>query len=181
MVLTVTDIYNNPTVCKFKVVVEDREPPQVICPASFNVTLPIGQTGTVVNWQSPVATDNVNIAVFTVSKASGGVLTAGEHTIMTFANDTSGNLAIPCQFTVFVRNPGAAGTTSSAAASSAQASSPLLVVTGTILVAVGVLLIVVAIMIILRNRRGKNNSRTAPVCPTPHPFFFVLLSPSHAF
>jgi hypothetical protein len=79
-----------------------------------------------VTWTPPSARDNINISVFTVSHASGSVFSVGEHLITTFANDTSGNIADSCNFTVTVSlaavvtaEPAAANTAATSAAAAA--------------------------------------------------------------
>ena len=99
----VTDIFNNFKVCTFKITVIDTVKPIVTCPASFNVTMESGQSSTSVAWPAPTVYDNVKVSAFIVSNVSGVELAAGIYTISTFANDTSGNVALLCDWTVWVQ------------------------------------------------------------------------------
>jgi hypothetical protein len=148
MTLVVIDTYANVKACAFRIVVQDTEKPVVTCASSLNVTIPDGQTSTAVNWQPPFARDNVNISKFIQSHMAGSVFTAGVYNITTFANDTSGNIAKPCEFTLTVIGSSTVvgASVSDAAATSAAAGAGA---------SVGVIVLIVIVLFVVYKRQQR--------------------------
>ncbi|MGH9849841.1 MAG: PxKF domain-containing protein [Blastocatellia bacterium] len=83
----------------------ETTPPVLTCPANVVVTLPPNtmDTGMVVNYPAPTATDNCTASpTITASQASGSVFPAGITTVQVTATDAANNQAT-CSFTVTVR------------------------------------------------------------------------------
>jgi hypothetical protein len=87
----------------FTVTVNDTEPPKITCPANVVVVAPPGSTSFVVNYSTPVATDNCGTVNVVCVPASGSVFPAGVTTVTCTATDGSGNQAT-CTFSVTVYN-----------------------------------------------------------------------------
>jgi hypothetical protein len=86
-------------------VTPERIPPVIACPANVVVTLPPNttDTGMVVNYPAPSATDNCTASPsITTSQASGTVFPVGLTTVNVTATDAANNQAT-CSFTVMVR------------------------------------------------------------------------------
>ncbi len=86
-------------------VTPERIPPVIACPANVVVTLPPNttDTGMVVNYPEPTATDNCTASpIITTSQASGTVFPVGLTTVNVTATDAANNQAT-CSFTVTVR------------------------------------------------------------------------------
>jgi FG-GAP repeat/HYR domain len=80
-------------------------PPVIACPVNVVMTLPPNtmDTGMVVNYPSPSATDNCTVSpIITTSRASGTVFPVGLTTVNVTATDAANNQAT-CSFTVTVR------------------------------------------------------------------------------
>jgi hypothetical protein len=84
--------------------IPENIPPVVTCPANVVATLPPNSmdTGTVVNYPAPTATDYCTASpAITTSKASGSVFPVGVTTVTVTATDAANNQAT-CSFTVTV-------------------------------------------------------------------------------
>ncbi len=101
---TATDFASNTDICTFTVTVNDVESPAIAgCPT--NMTVPANTAGcsAIVNWSSPVATDNCS-ATLNSTHVSGSVFPLGTTTVMYTATDPAGNSST-CSFDVTVVNP----------------------------------------------------------------------------
>ncbi|WP_040401415.1 HYR domain-containing protein, partial [Cecembia lonarensis] len=85
------------------VTVTDTEAPVITCPADISTTVAFGETGAVVTYAQPTATDNCGTpSVLLISgPASGSVFPIGTTTVTYRATDASGN-SVDCSFTVTV-------------------------------------------------------------------------------
>lgn len=96
------------TLERFKVTVNDVQPPLITCPADFTVleTTP-GSGSAIVNFPAPTVTDNDPNIQITYNPPSGLPLDIGTHEVEVTATDVSGNSA-SCRFNVTVNpRPGA--------------------------------------------------------------------------
>ena len=85
-------------------VIPETTPPVLICPSNIVVTLPPNtmDTGMVVNYPAPTATDNCTASpIITTSIASGSVFPVGVSTVNATATDAANNQS-RCGFTVTV-------------------------------------------------------------------------------
>jgi titin len=99
----VTDASGNTAECSFTVTVHDSIKPQINCPA--NMTVPQDSAfGAVVNYTTPVGTDNCPGVTTSCTLASGSTFSLGTTTVTCTAQDTSGNKS-SCSFTVTVVPP----------------------------------------------------------------------------
>ena len=98
---TAEDAAGNTSVCSFNIVVEDEEPPVIICPADINISIPGGDCSTELTYPAPTVTDNCPGATFSVLSGpqSGDIVTAGNYTVELQAIDAAGNTAT-CLFIV---------------------------------------------------------------------------------
>lgn len=107
----VIDSCGNADSCSFNVIVRrDIEPPKIECPTNFTVfgcQNAAGGCGAIVNYPSPVASDNSGAVTVTCNPPSGSFLPCGENIITCVAEDRCGNKSI-CRFVVTVREGGAA-------------------------------------------------------------------------
>jgi hypothetical protein len=90
--------------CSFTVTVKDTQPPTITCPA--NITATTGSPnagGVVVNYPTPVASDNCPGVTVTCTPPSGSTFNVGTNTVNCTATDASGNTA-SCSFTISVFN-----------------------------------------------------------------------------
>ncbi len=86
--------------CSFTVTVMDAQPPTLECPENVvAVASAPGQTTVIVNFTTPVATDNCPGATVDCMPASGSAFPLGTTTVTCTATDGSGNTA-SCSFTV---------------------------------------------------------------------------------
>jgi hypothetical protein len=103
--LTVTDSQGAASSCMATVTVVDQTAPTLSCPANVVVTLPPNtmNTGMVVNYPAPTATDNCStLPTITSSPGSGSIFPVGVTTVNVTAKDAANNQAA-CRFTVTVR------------------------------------------------------------------------------
>jgi hypothetical protein len=103
----VSDASSIPASCSFTITVNDTEKPTINCPAP--VTAITDQNPcpsplcTVVNYPAPVAMDNCPGPITTQCiPPSGSCFLVGITTVTCTATDTSGNISLPCTFTVTV-------------------------------------------------------------------------------
>jgi pimeloyl-ACP methyl ester carboxylesterase len=91
--------------CSFTITVNDLEKPSITCPAKItavtNQNLCPSPACQGVNYQAPVATDNCPGPITTqCNPPSGSCFPVGVTTVSCTATDTSGNISLPCTFTV---------------------------------------------------------------------------------
>lgn len=89
--------------CSFSITVNDTELPQITCPANIIVPNNVGTCDAVVNYTTPVGTDNCPgpVTVLIVGGGSGATFPLGSTTETYEVTDASGNTAM-CSFTVTV-------------------------------------------------------------------------------
>ena len=99
---TVTDASGLTSTCSFTVTVTDNQAPAITCPGNMSVNTDLGVCGAVVNFNSPVGTDNCfSTTVRTVGMASGSTFPVGVTTQTYVVTDASGATAT-CSFTITV-------------------------------------------------------------------------------
>ncbi|MCB9235628.1 MAG: HYR domain-containing protein [Bacteroidia bacterium] len=105
VVYTATDSSGNIKTCTFTVTVNDNEAPQITCPANITVSAGAGNCTAVVNYITPVGTDNCPgvTTVQTLGLASGDSFSVGTTTNTFVATDGNG-LQASCSFTVTVND-----------------------------------------------------------------------------
>lgn len=92
--------------CSFTVTVNDTEPPAISCPSNVTAMTAIAcppPTGTVVNFNGPMASDNCPGVETVCTPPSGSTFAVGSTTVTCTATDDSGNTAT-CSFSVSVFN-----------------------------------------------------------------------------
>ncbi|MBD3636564.1 MAG: HYR domain-containing protein [Crocinitomicaceae bacterium] len=101
----VTDASGNTSQCSFDVTVIDTENPTISCPANITVSNDPGLCGAVVNYVTPVGSDNCPGATTTMlaGQASGTVFPVGTTTVIYEVTDASGN-AVQCSFDITVND-----------------------------------------------------------------------------
>ncbi|KAJ8041828.1 Hyalin [Holothuria leucospilota] len=98
------DRAGNSATCIFRVVIVsvDRTPPTVTCVADVEQTIELGETGAVVFWSEPTATDiSGSTTLQSRSHNPGSTFSVGETTVTYIFRDAAGNTA-PCIFLVIV-------------------------------------------------------------------------------
>ncbi len=111
---TVSDAAGNSTTCQIIIEVGDTEIPTITCPENIEVTIPPGDTSTIVFLDVPMGTDNcsddlmytytVEGITFPVTEPIGVGFSIGETTVTGTVNDT--NEGASCTFTVTVIQAG---------------------------------------------------------------------------
>ena len=101
--ITATDIHGNSAHSSFTVTVNDTELPVIACPADIVQINDPNQTGAVVNFPLPSATDNCQVAGVVTSPASGSTFPVGVTTVTVTATDIHGNVS-HCTFTVTIND-----------------------------------------------------------------------------
>ena len=96
---TAMDISGNVSNCTFSVTVIDQQLPQIICPASQNLTTPFCTHGKIVTFSPPTVTDNCPMVTYSCSRQSGEFFFCGSTTIICTATDMSGNTS-SCSFQI---------------------------------------------------------------------------------
>ncbi|MBK9641385.1 MAG: HYR domain-containing protein [Saprospiraceae bacterium] len=101
----VTDAAGNTMTCSFTVTVNDTELPQINCPNNITVSTDAGLCTAVVNYTTPVGTDNCPGAntIQTAGLASGAAFPKGTTTNTFKVTDATGNMMV-CSFTVTVND-----------------------------------------------------------------------------
>lgn len=97
---TATDASGNTAGCAFQVIVEDREPPALACPANIVTNTQPGRCDAVVSYAA-VFSDNCLGATVVCVPPPGSVFATGLSTVVCVATDASGNTN-GCTFTVRV-------------------------------------------------------------------------------
>lgn len=94
-----------PSTCSFTVTVNDTELPQISCPNNITVSTDAGLCTAVVNYATPVGTDNCPGAntIQTAGLASGAAFPKGTTTNTFKVTDATGNMMV-CSFTVTVND-----------------------------------------------------------------------------
>ncbi|MTB53820.1 HYR domain-containing protein [Lewinella sp. W8] len=87
--------------CTYTITVEDREPPQIVCPSPAPVTVPACDGGAKVTFAPPVATDNCPMVTTTQTHQSGQFFPCGTTMVTYTATDMAG-LTSSCSFPVTV-------------------------------------------------------------------------------
>ena len=103
--LTITDNHGASSSCQSTVTVVDTTKPVISCPANVVVYLPPNSmnTGMLVNYPAPTATDNCSTGpTITSNPGSGSIFPVGVTTVNVTAKDAANNQAT-CSFTVTVR------------------------------------------------------------------------------
>ncbi|MFE4706814.1 HYR domain-containing protein [Peribacillus simplex] len=98
---TVIDPCGGSASCSFTVTVNDTEPPTITCPGNITVNNDPCQSGAIVNFQPPTASDNCGVASVTCSPSSGSFFNVGTTTVTCTATDIHGNSST-CTFDVIV-------------------------------------------------------------------------------
>ena len=89
--------------CTFMVTVNDTEAPVLTCPADIEMTLPMGETETVVSWEMATAMDNCSTDLIPVSDSiSGNTYIVGMYTVTYSVADEAGNDA-NCTFEITIQ------------------------------------------------------------------------------
>lgn len=103
-----TDAGGNTASCSFSITVVDNQLPSISCPSNIQKNNDPNSCGAVVNYTTPVGSDNcTGVTVTKVSgPASGAFFTAGTTTVVWRATDASGNStnSRTCSFTVQVND-----------------------------------------------------------------------------
>ncbi|UKN00093.1 HYR domain-containing protein [Paracrocinitomix mangrovi] len=101
----VIDASGNTTTCSFDVIVIDNENPTISCPADIIVNNDPGVCGAIVNYTTPIGSDNcpASVTIMTTGLASGSVFPIGTTTVTYEVTDASGNIA-SCSFDVTVND-----------------------------------------------------------------------------
>jgi 6-phosphogluconolactonase (cycloisomerase 2 family) len=97
------DAHGNLGICSFKVTVKDTQPPQITCPADIiAVAAKPCDTGLIVNYPAPIASDNCpNNLQVVCNPPSGGIFPLGSTTVTCTATD-GGNNQTQCSFKITV-------------------------------------------------------------------------------
>ncbi|MCK8524385.1 HYR domain-containing protein, partial [Aquimarina sp. D1M17] len=100
---TATDNNGNTTIETFTVTVNDTENPQISCPLDINLNSTSGICGAVVNYTTPVGTDNCpgSNTVQTSGLPSGSTFPVGTTTNIFEITDSAGN-SVSCSFEVTI-------------------------------------------------------------------------------
>ncbi|MEZ5043203.1 MAG: HYR domain-containing protein [Saprospiraceae bacterium] len=103
VVYTATDNEGNSATCSFNITVNDTEFPEINCPAPITVTEASGGAGTIVNYTTPVGTDNCPgfNTIQTTGLGDGGSFPLGVTTETYLVTDAAGNSS-SCSFTITV-------------------------------------------------------------------------------
>ena len=104
---TATDNDGLVTTCSFDITVNDMESPQISCPAPIVATVLTGVSTTVIDYTTPVGTDNCPAAntAQTEGIGSGGNFPVGVSTESYTVTDAAGNSS-SCSFTVTITETG---------------------------------------------------------------------------
>ncbi|MBK9255777.1 MAG: HYR domain-containing protein [Saprospiraceae bacterium] len=99
----VTSSNNATTSCSFTVTVTDNQPPVIVCPSNIAVNTSAGNCNAIVNYVTPVGTDNCPgaVTIRTTGLASGATFPVGV-TTNTFVVTAANSVTASCSFTVTV-------------------------------------------------------------------------------
>lgn len=87
--------------CTFNVTVVDNEAPKITCPSDITATLALGQSTAIVNFPTPIVTDNCGVSSVVFSPVSGSAFAIGTTKVTLSAFDQAGNKST-CSFNVTV-------------------------------------------------------------------------------
>ncbi|MFT4659860.1 MAG: gliding motility-associated-like protein [Patiriisocius sp.] len=95
----VTDLSNNVSMCSFNVVVNDVQPPQIICPANILII----DAATVVTYDDIIVVDNCeDYSLIQIAGLTSGSVFEHGTTVNTFVVDDVGGNSSGCSFTICV-------------------------------------------------------------------------------
>ena len=97
------DPSGNNSSCAFRVIVQDREPPVLTCPANFVTNSAPGRCDAIVSF-APIASDNCAGITVVCTPPSGSAFAVGATVVSCVATDASGNTN-RCSFAVTVQDP----------------------------------------------------------------------------
>jgi large repetitive protein len=99
----VTDAAGNKATCSFTIIVTDNILPTIACPANITQNVDAGNCNSVVNFTSPIVTDNCpgENTIQTDGLPSGSVFPIGTTTNTYLVTDAAGNTA-SCSFTITI-------------------------------------------------------------------------------
>ncbi len=102
---SITDDYENETICEFTITVLDTQDPVIVCPENIEIKNDPGECGAVVNYKIEDPSDNCPGVEMkqTAGLASGEFFPVGITTVTYTATDASGNTS-SCSFTVTVND-----------------------------------------------------------------------------
>ncbi len=92
---------NGTATCFFTVTVTESQAPEITCPADVFATVLPGETSGVVEFETPLATDNCGDVTLVCDPPSGSVFPVGTTPVICTATDSSGNTN-SCTFSVTV-------------------------------------------------------------------------------
>lgn len=99
--LIVADNRGGTNTCNASIIVVDNTPPVITCPSNISTQVLPGVTGAIVNFATPVATDNCAVASVVCVPASGATFPLGTTPVICTATDGAGNTN-SCAFNVTV-------------------------------------------------------------------------------
>ncbi|XP_071482413.1 uncharacterized protein [Diadema antillarum] len=97
------DPAGNGDTCYFSITVEDREPPEIQCPADIVVGTTPGQSHAQASWRKAASTDNSGYTITLNDPGTEGRFVYGESVLTYIVADKSGNRA-NCSFTITVKD-----------------------------------------------------------------------------
>ncbi|QQS27913.1 MAG: HYR domain-containing protein [Sphingobacteriales bacterium] len=103
VVYTVTNTIGSTATCSFNVLVNDLQVPTVSCPENIIQFTDLNNCNAIVNWTTPLTTDNCNISSIISSIQSGSQINIGTTIVVYTVTDISGNTA-SCSFNVEVND-----------------------------------------------------------------------------
>ncbi|XP_006817015.1 hyalin-like, partial [Saccoglossus kowalevskii] len=99
------DQTGNVGTCVFVITVTDDEDPTLSnCPSNIHRNTDAGKPYATVTWQEPTPGDNSGLPVMTSTRSRGDQLYIGVNEVTYTVTDPSGNLALPCSFTITVND-----------------------------------------------------------------------------
>ncbi|MGP4069455.1 HYR domain-containing protein [Halobacillus sp. B29] len=99
--ITVTNIDGNTAIVTLSITVTDTEAPTIMCPEDRVVFIETGETGAVVNFPAPIASDNCTVVDISCTPESGSFFTVGRTEVTCSAEDSAGRIT-NCTFNIEV-------------------------------------------------------------------------------